>query len=98
LPLCAIGIAENASANGYISAFQRDNVVNVIGNNLSESGELVVDLFDARGRQIKGKTITTTNNTFETTIDVSGLASGTYLVRVGKTNTSFQQVKKIFIK
>jgi hypothetical protein len=94
----ATGVAENAYTTGYVSAFQRDNVINVIGNNLTESGELVVDLFDISGRQISGKTITTVNNTFETTIDVSGLSSGTYLVRVGKMNTSFQQVKKVFVK
>jgi hypothetical protein len=98
LPVAVTGIAENANANGYVSAFQRDNVINVIGNNLSQTGELVVDLFDARGRQISGKTITTTNNTFETTIDATSLAPGMYMVRVGKMNTSFQEVKKIFIK
>jgi len=63
---------------------------------LPSNDEMVVDLFDINGKQINGKKVTPNGNSFETTINVSGLATGTYLVRVG--NPNFQRVVKVFVK
>jgi hypothetical protein len=57
--------------------------------------EYVVDLFDISGKQITGKSITSNQRAFETTIDVHGLATGAYLVRVG--SNKFQRVIKIVL-
>ena len=57
--------------------------------------EFQVDLFDVTGKQINGKKVTPTQNAFETSINVSGLAKGTYLVRVG--NINFQRVIKVLV-
>ena len=59
---------------------------------------MVVDLFDINGQIIKGKTIVPNTNSFETTLNVTGLAAGTYLVRIGEANTAFQKVTKIVIE
>ena len=91
------GIAEYQNAQGIINAFQSDNEINVIGTNLSTNDELIVDLFDSSGKRISGKKVNPTSNSFETTFDISALAKGIYLVRVGKMNSSFQKVKKIMV-
>jgi hypothetical protein len=74
-----------------------NNSINVKVANLPSNDELILDLFDINGRKIIGKTINPVSNSFETSFNTSGLAKGTYLVRMGKMNTSFQKVKKIVV-
>ncbi len=97
LPLGA-GISSYENGNAVVNAFQTGNTITVIGTNLPTNDELVVDLFDAGGKQISGRKIIPMSNSFELTIDAAALAKGTYLVRLGKINSSFQRVKKIIIK
>jgi hypothetical protein len=49
------------------------------------------------GKQLEGKKIVPSNSSLETSFDVSSLAAGTYLVRVGRNNTNFQKVTKVVI-
>ncbi|MCW3105056.1 MAG: hypothetical protein JWO09_3496 [Bacteroidetes bacterium] len=97
LPTCATGIAEEASHMNTVTAFQSNNEINVKGENLNVEGELVVDLFDVTGKQITGKQVMTNGTSVETSFNIDNLASGTYLVRVGKVNTSFQRVVKLVV-
>ncbi len=85
------GIEENKN-RAVFSVFQSENVLNVKASQLISDEELSVDLFDMAGKQIIGKKINPVSNMFETTINISGLAKGTYLVRVG--NKDFQRVIK----
>jgi hypothetical protein len=71
-------------------------MINLSASKLPSNDEMVVDLFDVTGKQISGKKIVPSGNSFETTIDIAGLAAGTYLVRVG--NPSFQRVVKVYVK
>ena len=81
-----------------VFAVAENDFINVKGSNLPEADELVVDLFDIRGQLITGKTVTTNAGSFETTFTTRDLAAGMYLVRVGKTNTTFQKVIKVTIQ
>ncbi|MDQ3045935.1 MAG: T9SS type A sorting domain-containing protein [Bacteroidota bacterium] len=89
-----VGVNEDA-INPHFNAWQSGSVVNFKGSNLPTNEEYVVDLFDITGKQLSGKKITPVANSFETTIDVNGLAKGTYLVRIG--NTGFQRVVKVMV-
>lgn len=98
LPVPATGIEESQNQINTISAYQTIGAININATNLKEEGELVVDLFDISGRQIDGKRVVTNGNSFETSFSTNNLAAGTYLVRVGKMNTSFQKVVKVVVK
>lgn len=95
LPLTPTGVAD-ASNEPTFTTFQMESMINLSASKLPSNDEMVVDLFDINGKQINGKKITPNGNAFETTINVSGLATGTYLVRVG--NPNFQRVVKVFVK
>lgn len=97
LPL-PTGVAESESNANNVTAFQSNTTLNVTAKNLAVDGELVVDLFDVTGQKVDGKQIVVSGNTFETSFNTSNLAAGTYIVRVGKTNTAFQKVIKVIVK
>lgn len=94
LPAGSVGIDEKQNQPVF-TIHQLDNKLNFKAINLPSNEEFVLDLFDISGKQINGKKITPVSNMFETTIDISGLAKGTYLVRVGKSD--FQRVIKTVI-
>ena len=48
------------------------------------------------GKQISGKIVKNNANAIKTTLDVSGLSKGVYLVRIG--NIDFQKVVKTILK
>ncbi len=98
LPLTPTGVEESANQINNVTAFQSNTTLNVTAKDLSVDGELVVDLFDINGKQIDGKQIVVNGNSFETSFNTSNLASGTYIVRVGKMNTAFQKVIKVIVK
>jgi hypothetical protein len=88
------GVAENLNASSF-SVYQSGNQLNVRGANLLSKDQMVVDLFDREGRMIKGSMVNPSAGAIETTIDVAGLAKGTYLVRIG--NADFQKVVKVAV-
>jgi hypothetical protein len=94
-----VGIEEEKSQTipGVI-VYQSGFDLMVRANKLPSNNEMMVDLFDINGQKISGKTIIPISNNFETSFNVSGLAAGTYLVRVGEPNTSFQKVTKVVIE
>lgn len=94
LPAGSVGV-DNIQNQPVFTIFQSENKLNFKAEKLLSNEEFVVDLFDISGKQINGKKITPVSNRFDTTIDVSGLAKGTYLVRVG--NSNFQRVIKAVI-
>lgn len=94
LPLVT-GISESSNEPSFYT-FQSENMIKLSASKLPSDEEMVVDLFDVTGKQISGKKVSPSGNAFQTTVNVSGLATGTYLVRVG--NVNFQRVVKVFIK
>ncbi|MEI6489062.1 MAG: T9SS type A sorting domain-containing protein [Bacteroidota bacterium] len=92
------GIAENNSENTIINAFQQGYSLIVNATQLPNADELQVDLFDAQGKLLNSKKVIPVSNSFETSFDISNLALGTYLVRIGKANSYFQKVKKVILK
>ncbi|NVN94527.1 MAG: T9SS type A sorting domain-containing protein [Bacteroidetes bacterium] len=97
LPLgSASGIEESAQSLSFV-AFQNGDKINIKINNLSTNNELIVDLFDIKGRQIDGKKLYPSVNSLETSFSSVGLAKGTYLVRIGCINTNFQKVAKVVV-
>ena len=98
LPGCApTSISSAADLNNHVTAFTSNGQIDVKGENLNIDGELLVDLFDVNGKQLEAKQITVSGNSLETSFSTANLSTGTYLVRVGKVNTSFQRVVKIAI-
>lgn len=75
--------------------FQNENSLNIKAIKLPNDLETQVDLFDVLGKEIAGKKIIPSNNSFETSFNISGIAKGTYLIRIG--NEKFQKVIKTTI-
>lgn len=95
LPL-PTGINEAASLVQLNVSISGNELI-VKGDNLGSDDETVVDLFDISGRQITGKSVMPSGNSLQASFDVSALAEGTYLVRIGRKGTSFQKVSKVVI-
>ena len=87
---------DNEALQPTFTTFQSESMINLSASKLPSDEEMVVELFDITGKEINGKKVVPTGNAFQTTINVSGLAAGTYLVRVG--NPNFQRVVKVFVK
>ncbi len=94
LPAGSVGIGEIQNQAAF-TVHQSENKLNFKAAKLPSNDEYVLDLFDISGNQINGKKITPVSNMFETTIDITGLAKGTYLVRIG--NSNYQRVIKAVI-
>jgi hypothetical protein len=77
------------------NVYQNGNALLVNADNLSQSGQFVVDLFDIQGRKIDGQIVNANDNKIRTSFDVNNFAKGIYMVRIGKANTSFQKVIKV---
>ena len=94
-----VGLDENQPQNTPgVTVYRTDFNLNVKANYLPSNNQMVVDLFDINGQKISGKTIVPNANAFETSFNVTGLAAGTYLVRVGEPNTNFQKVVKVVLQ
>ncbi|MCX6232378.1 MAG: T9SS type A sorting domain-containing protein [Bacteroidetes bacterium] len=98
LPGSTIGVKENTNSSGFVVS-NNGNEIKVIASNLPKSDVFVVDLFDIKGRQIEGRRLSASaENTLEASFNSIGLAKGTYLVRIGSANTSFQKVAKVIVE
>ena len=78
------------------NVYQASDRIHVEVSNIKSSNDIVVDLFDISGKQISGKIVKNNANAIKTTLDVSGLSKGVYLVRIG--NIDFQKVVKTILK
>ena len=94
IPNIPTGI-NNVNDKPDLIVFQNENNINIKGVKLPDDNQTQVDVFDVMGKLIIGKTVHPVANAFETTIDVSSFAKGTYLVRIG--NEKFQKVVKVAI-
>ncbi|HXB13871.1 MAG TPA: T9SS type A sorting domain-containing protein [Bacteroidia bacterium] len=73
--------------------YQSGNQLNVNATGLPTTDKVLIDLFDIDGKQISSQSMMPASGTIETYINVSGLATGIYFVRIG--NATFQDVKKV---
>jgi len=88
------GVEENINQTS-LSVYQSGSTLNIRAENLISNIKTVVDLFDIDGKKISGKTVTPVANSIETSFDISKIAKGTYLVRIG--NEKFQKVVKTIV-
>ncbi len=77
--------------------YQNNNTLIVNADNLKESGQFVVDLFDVQGRKLEGQNINVVDGKLRTDFAIANYAKGIYMVRIGKPNTSFQKVIKVSV-
>ena len=95
--LQASGIDDETGENASLyNVYQSQNILNVEANKLISNETTQVDLFDITGREVVNQKINPVSNALKTTIDVTGLATGTYFVRIG--NIEYQKVIKVFVK
>ncbi len=90
-----LGIPIVSGSTAKIFAYQSNNTLNVTASSLPGNEKVVVNLFDINGKQLTAEWITPTENKFSLGINISGIAKGVYLVRVG--NAGFQKVEKVVI-
>ena len=94
----AVGINEALKDNNKFNVYQNGELLIVDGSDLSVDGDLVVDLFDVNGNLVEGKTAVSASGKINTSFNIAQLATGAYLIRIGKNQTSFQKVIKAMIK
>jgi hypothetical protein len=92
IPMVATGINEMNNKPDVL-VFTNENILNVKGIRLPNDNETQIDLFDIMGKQVMAKKVTPVLGSLETSFDISALAKGTYLVRIG--NEKFQKVVKV---
>lgn len=93
---CTVGIDDDESFELIFNAYQSGKLININASGLPLDNEYKVQLFDISGKKISEKTIESSSKSVETTIDVSGLLSGIYLVRIGSED--FQRVTKLALQ
>lgn len=94
---CLTDVPNNEKAKEpEFSAIQSGSNLIINASNLPSNSNHVVQFFEISGKLISEKSVPTHANSFETTINISGLASGTYIVRIGTPD--FQKVKKVFVQ
>lgn len=94
---CLTDVPDNEKAKEpEFSAIQSGSNLIINASNLFSNNNHVIQLFEISGKLISEKSVVAHSNSFETTLNISGLASGTYIVRIGTPD--FQKVKKVVIQ
>ncbi|HET7817783.1 MAG TPA: T9SS type A sorting domain-containing protein, partial [Bacteroidia bacterium] len=94
---CLTDVHKNEKAiEPELSVFQSGNNLMINTSKLPSNEKYTIQLFEISGKNISEKSVSAQSNFFETTIEINGLAAGTYLVRVGTVD--FQRVKKVVIQ
>jgi len=91
---CNNGLEHHAD-DPELSVYLSGNHINVNAFKLPSNDQHVVQLYDITGKLVYFNTIVPTARSFETTIDVTGVIPGIYIVRIGTQD--FQRVAKIAI-
>lgn len=91
----ATGVAD-IQLRPELNVYQSGDVLQIKTANLPSDHTMNVDLFDSNGKQLGGKIITPVSKAFTASMDVTGLAKGMYMVRIG--NSSFQRVAKLVLQ
>jgi hypothetical protein len=92
---CASGIVDANEPVPQLSVYLSGNIIHVIAEELPSNNEHVVQLYDITGKLIAFNKITPVTRSFETAIDLPGLSSGVYMVRIGTPD--FQRVAKVVV-
>jgi hypothetical protein len=92
--LGTVGI-QSISNNIVSKIYQSGSQLNITATGLPSNDKVLVNLFTIEGKQLCSQELVPASGTIETRINVNGLATGLYLVRIG--NASFQDVKKVEI-
>jgi hypothetical protein len=79
-----------------LKVYQVNNYLNIVASGLPNDDKIVVNLFGINGKQLTSEWVMPQANKFESKINITGLAKGTYLVRIG--NVNFQKVSKVIIE
>ena len=82
--------------NPEFSAYLSGRSLLIEAAKLPRSGDYTVQLFEVSGKFISKKLVMALTNSFKTTISLEGMATGTYLVRIG--TPEFQRMKKVTIQ
>jgi hypothetical protein len=90
-----VGVPAIVDEEFEFTTWQSSSNLNVQVKGLSSNSEVNVTLFDIDGRELSSQWITPATGRLESKINVSKLAKGSYLVRVG--NSKFQKVKKVIL-
>jgi hypothetical protein len=88
------GIGSKSKEEG-IKIYADANAVYFNGKDSRANGNVLVELFNMEGRSIKKEYVQSLGGIINGSIDRTGLASGTYLLRIGQA--SFQRVDKVIL-
>ncbi len=78
-----VGVPTLPSNMADLKVYQTNNYLNVIASGILNNDKVVVNLFDINGKQLTSEWVTPESGKFQTKIDVNGLATGAYFVRIG---------------
>jgi hypothetical protein len=78
------------------SAIQSGSNLVINASHLPSNNNHTIQLFEISGKLISEKSVVAQSNSFETTLNISRLAVGTYIVRIGTAD--FQKIKKVVIQ
>jgi len=89
------GILAHSAPLIDFKVFQSGHYLTVRASGLPSDEEVVVNLFDINGKLLSTEWIRPSSHVIENKINVSGLATDAYLIRIG--NYGFQKVAKVVI-
>ncbi len=90
-----LGNSSAATHPFKFNVYRSGDNFNIEVSGLPTDNPVVVTLFDILGKPLKSKWLTPLSGQFENKINISGLAKGSYLVRIG--NSKFQKVTKVIL-
>jgi hypothetical protein len=91
----ATGIENNYLKDLSITHLLNDDKLNIDVKGLADNEKLTVDLYAIQGNLISHVDVVPANNAFKQSFNISDLANGVYLLRIG--NVNFQKVTKVFL-
>lgn len=91
-----LGVPSIQKSEANLMVYQSGMQLKVTASNLPSSDNTFVDMFALNGKQLSTQVLLPVSNTISTELNVAGLSTGIYLVRIG--NESYQIVKKVFVK
>lgn len=87
---------DDKQVRGEITVNQNGTSLLVNASQIPSQEKVAVDLFDVQGKLISASQVVPVNGEFKSQINISGLAAGAYLIRVG--NENFQNVVKVVVQ
>jgi len=97
LPTNNTSLDENTKSSDKLNAYFNNGKIKVMASDLPYNKVLNVDLFNITGKLLFGNTVDVINNSMTFSFDAENIKKGTYLIRIGYNNTSFQRVVKVIV-